>query len=305
MRAYVAVMGRQLRFDAPGAVSLVTNRGTAQTMLYRDDDDRRAFLYLLSGLPSKYDVSVAAFVLMGNHYHLIVQSCAGQLSDAMRHLDGSYARRFNRRHCRQGGLFQGRFHSRHIETEESLQRAGVYLHLKPVRAGLARHPLQYRWSSLREFAGGGSVHSWLEPTLLTNGDGSGYVDRVCASIGEVPEFPGPPEDDGYDWWTDGAASGLEGAEEALRISDRAVADAFGCSIDELYIVAPGRKNVPRTVAMVHASVATGLPTEQIAKRYGLHCSSGVRAARCRLKTLVRSDAWMGGQIQALNLTLDF
>jgi hypothetical protein len=90
---------------------------------------------------------------MTNHYHLIVQTTEPNLSQAMHHLNGSYARWFNRRNGHRGHVFERRFHAAAIESDWHLLEACRYVVLNPVRAGLARAPAEWAWSSYRATVG--------------------------------------------------------------------------------------------------------------------------------------------------------
>jgi hypothetical protein len=90
---------------------------------------------------------------MGNHYHLLLETPEGNLSPAMRQLNGVYTQRFNRRHERCGHLLQGRFGAQLVGGESYLLEVCRYIVLNPVRAGLVPHPREWRWSSFRATAG--------------------------------------------------------------------------------------------------------------------------------------------------------
>ena len=294
-------MARQAARDEPGAHHLVTNRGTAQTMLFRSDIDRRAFLALLGQLEVKFGVVVLAYVLMGNHYHLIVRSERGRLARAMQYLDGNHARRFNAAHQRQGALFQGRYDARRLETEVALQSAGHYLHLNPHRAGLCRSLTGYPWSSLRAYARGRSALSWLHLDLLAGRGGTAYLAAVStASDGDL----------GRDACSDdellealSARTGEHAHAEALALCDRMVAAAFGVSIDELYIVVRGRSNVPR-MAVIAMAIDCGVPSNVVGLRYGLRSRAGVHAAIYRLRDASRCDPALRSTLREIGLTED-
>ena len=102
-------MARQLRIEYPGAVYHVTSRGNAQATIYADDIDRTQFLQILGDAVARYHWLCHAYCLMGNHYHLIIETPEGNLSKGTRQLNGLYTQGFNRRHGRIGHLFQGRY----------------------------------------------------------------------------------------------------------------------------------------------------------------------------------------------------
>jgi len=102
-------MSRPLRIEFHGALYHVTSRGDRREPIYRDDEDRRIYLDVLAQAMDRFDAKVSAYCLMGNHYHLVVQTGQPNLSRLMRHLNGVYTQRFNQRHGLVGHLFQGRF----------------------------------------------------------------------------------------------------------------------------------------------------------------------------------------------------
>lgn len=286
-------MGRKPRHDHAGLLHFVTNRGTAQTSLYRSDTDRRAFLALLGQLESDFGMQVLAYVLMGNHYHLILRSCDGRLSESMQYLDGRYARRFNAVHERTGALFQGRFHSQTIVTDAHREMAGRYLHLNPFRAGLVDRPVGYRWSSLDAYVAGYSHVRWLHLDLLDGRSGPEYLVDVAmdAPVGaEVPHSEEAPwgiaPDDGF--------------ERSFESWDRAVASAFDVSVDELYLLGRGSRNRPRNVAIALARAHTGAPHREVARRYGLRSFNSVNTASRRLRHACTSDPALAAIVARLS-----
>src|SRR5574341_1200890 len=100
-------MARLLRIEFPGALYHVTARGNERKPIYRDERDRRRFLERLAQVVRTYRVRLHAYVLMRNHYHLLVETPEANLARAMRQLNGVYTQDFNRRHQRAGHLLQG------------------------------------------------------------------------------------------------------------------------------------------------------------------------------------------------------
>ena len=100
-------MARPLRIEYPGALYHITNRGNARQAIFSDTVDREAFLALLAEVIERFGWLCHAYCLMDNHYHLVVETPDPNLSVGMRHLNGVYTQRFNRRHQRIGYLFRG------------------------------------------------------------------------------------------------------------------------------------------------------------------------------------------------------
>jgi REP element-mobilizing transposase RayT len=128
-------MARPLRIDVGGAWYHVMNRGHRGGALFLDDPDRRRFLGAVAELSERFGTEVHAFVLMPNHYHLLVRTAAANLSHAIRWLNVSYAVKFNWAHQCHGTVFQGRFKGVLIQQEDKAVEVARYIHLNPVRIG--------------------------------------------------------------------------------------------------------------------------------------------------------------------------
>ena len=146
-------MGRDLRYEEPGGIYHLISRGNNRGRLYWDDLDREVFLARLNRVALKYDWVGLAYCLMTTHYHLLVQIGDYGMSAGMQELNGEYARRANGRHRRVGHLFQNRFFSDWVTTDEHLFGAIRYVVLNPVRAGMCSDPADWSWSSHRASAG--------------------------------------------------------------------------------------------------------------------------------------------------------
>jgi putative transposase len=97
-------MARPLRIEYPGAYYHVSTRGNEQKTIFRDDRDRERLLELLGRAVKHFHLRLHGYVLMSNHYHLLVETPRGGLSRALRYLNGVYTQAFNRRHRRVGHL---------------------------------------------------------------------------------------------------------------------------------------------------------------------------------------------------------
>jgi REP element-mobilizing transposase RayT len=156
-------MSRPLRPEHPGAHWHVTSRGNERRDIFRDDRDREVFLETLGSAVSMLRWRVFAWVLMSNHYHVLLETPEPNLSRGMRQLNGVYTQRFNRRHRRVGHLFQGRFKGIVVEKESHLLELSRYVVLNPVRANAVRSALEWRWSSYRATAGYSPAPEWFQP----------------------------------------------------------------------------------------------------------------------------------------------
>lgn len=146
-------MARPLRIEYPGAVYHVTTRGNEKKPIYKDDQDRENFLFILDKVNKRYNWLCHAFCLMDNHFHLLIETPDANLCIGMRQLNGVYTQAFNKRHRRAGHLYQGRYRAILIQKDSHLLEVCRYVVLNPVRAGLVENPGQWRWSSYGATAG--------------------------------------------------------------------------------------------------------------------------------------------------------
>jgi putative transposase len=154
-------MSRPLRIEYPGAWYHVLNRGRRRETIFRDPKDYPIFLRTVQEACEFWHLRVAAYCLMPNHYHLLVQTPNGNLSRCMRHIDGVYTQRFNRRHGHDGPLFRGRYKALLIEADTYLLQLVRYLHRNPLGAGLVKNLEDYPWSSHPGYLSSGSQWKWL------------------------------------------------------------------------------------------------------------------------------------------------
>lgn len=155
-------MARPLRLEFAGALYHVTSRGNERRNIFRTDGDRKAFLGFLGQAATRFGWSITAWVLMTNHFHLVVQTAQPNLSRGMHWLNSRYAGWFNRVKKRSGHLFEGRFKSPLIEKETHFAEVLRYVVLNPVRAHMVERPEDYKWSSYRQTAGYEAAEDWLD-----------------------------------------------------------------------------------------------------------------------------------------------
>jgi len=159
-------MARPLRLEFPGALYHVTSRGNDREPIYVDDKDRNTFLLALDDVCRRYNWIIHAYCLMGNHYHLLVETPDGNLSIGMRQLNGVFTQRYNRRHRHAGHIFQGRYKSILVQKESYLLELGRYIVLNPVRAGMVKDVSDWKWSSYRIMTGQAESPEWMHVSWL-------------------------------------------------------------------------------------------------------------------------------------------
>jgi REP element-mobilizing transposase RayT len=155
-------MARPLRVEYADAVYHVMSRGIEGRRICADDLDRDLWLEILGRAAERFGWRALAFCLLDNHFHLFVHTPAAGLSAGMRQLNGDYAGYFNRRHGRRGPLMQGRYKAVLVEDQSHWLELSRYVHLNPVRAGLCKHPEDWKWSSYRGYHRPAVRPEWLD-----------------------------------------------------------------------------------------------------------------------------------------------
>lgn len=154
-------MSRPLRIQYPDAWYHLMNRGRRREEVYSDASDYLSFIGLLCDASETFNVRIAAYCLMNNHYHLLVQTPDGNLSRFMRHVNGVYTQNFNKRHGLDGPIFRGRYKSILIDQDSYLLELVRYIHRNPFDSGLESVFGQYPWSSHKGYVSNSKKWKWL------------------------------------------------------------------------------------------------------------------------------------------------
>jgi len=159
-------MGRAWRIEYEGALYHLISRGNDGQAIYLNDVDRNLFLDTISEMSERFEVDIFAYVLMPNHYHLLVKTLRANLKKAMQWFGTTYTRRFNNRNLKKGHLFQGRYKSILVQNDAYAVRLSCYIHRNPLRAGIVSRLIDYKWSSYPVYAYGRKSPSWLSTKLI-------------------------------------------------------------------------------------------------------------------------------------------
>lgn len=258
-------MPRKPRLDVAEALYHVIARGVARHDIFYTDYDRRDFIRRLANLQPLSDITLFAYALMDNHFHLVLRRGASTLGLFMRRLLTGYAVSFNRRHDRVGHLFQNRYKAIVCEDEEYLLDLVRYVHLNPVRARIVDDPAQYRWSShtayLRQ-----SPPPWLDTrtVLALHGGRRRYLEFVRQAMdqGRRSDLSGAAGKDDERLWHGNQILGRASFARRLMPSPAAapandapaatevVLAALAAAVESRLGVAVGPRRVPRRSALV-------------------------------------------------------
>lgn len=161
-------MSRPLRIEYPGAWYHIMNRGRRLESIFSDENDYAIFIELLIEISEMWNAQIAAYCLMTNHYHLLVQTPDGNISRCMRHLNSLYTQRYNRRHGYDGPLFRGRYKSILVSDDSYMLQLVRYIHRNPVRSGIVREMQKYPWSSYKGYLSFAKKWNWLHKDYIFN-----------------------------------------------------------------------------------------------------------------------------------------
>lgn len=159
-------MARQLRIEYPGAFYHITSRGNERKDIFNDEAEFEKYLEYLDTAALRYKAVVHVYCLMSNHYHLLLETPLGNLSQIMRHINGAYTAYFNSKRQRAGHLLQGRYKAILVDADEYAGELSRYIHLNPVRAGIVSRPERYNWSSYQYYIGGKKAPAWLKTDFI-------------------------------------------------------------------------------------------------------------------------------------------
>lgn len=285
-------MVRPLRIEFSGALYHVTSRGDRREDIFEDDDDRGLFLEVFGQVIRDFNWVCHAYSLMSNHYHLVIETPDGNLSQGMRQLNGVFTQKTNRRHGRTGHLFQGRYKAILVDADAHLLELARYVVLNPVRAKMVRQAGEWRWSSYRAMVDEEPVPPWLE------------------TAGLLAQF-GVPHAEAVDRYKAFVAQGI-GGDSIWRHLNRQVYlgdDRFVVLMQAMQAGGEKDVNVPkarrrppappleaiasayggREAAMVAAHVSGEYSYQQIADFFGVHFTTVGRAVRAAKKVMKQGE----------------
>jgi REP element-mobilizing transposase RayT len=188
-------MSRPLRIEFHGALYHLTSRGDRREDIFENNLDRFCFLHVLDEVCDTYNWVCHSYCLMGNHYHLLVETPDANLSKGMRQLNGVYTQRFNSRHQRVGHVFQGRYKAILVEKERHLLELSRYIVLNPVRARMVRTAGDWPWSSYRAVIGYTESPAFLESDWLL----ATFAAKRLEAITRYIEFVDNGDDQSAPW----------------------------------------------------------------------------------------------------------
>ena len=316
-------MSRPLRIQYPDAWYHVMNRGRRGEKIFETKEDYWSFVDLLEELDGVFYVKIAAYCLMSNHYHLLLQTPDANLSRSMRHLNGVYTQRYNRRHGCDGQLFRGRYKSIVVESDSYALELLRYIHRNPLEAGLVDNLQKYPWSTHKPYLSDAKKWKWLHkdyilklfsqskpesirlykrfvlketpekinrifgrrklPAVLGS---KSFIDRIKEKYFTLKNFEEIPE-------TKRVAPDVDKIKSA-------VCRAYKIKEDELYVTRRGFFNEPRNVAVYLIRRVRNDTLKQVGEQFGIEKYSTVSSIVEKVKFEMRADRRFKKRVQDLN-----
>ncbi len=156
----------RMKLNSAGILSHITQRAAGADQLFHENDDYLDFLRRMKEVADAFQLEILSFVCMPNHVHIQMNQTENNLPDAMRELFSRFARRQNVKYERKGHLFGGPYRQAVCFDDIYALTVSLYIHLNPVRAGLAEDPRKYRWSSCNLYCRADSPQSFLYPEKI-------------------------------------------------------------------------------------------------------------------------------------------
>jgi len=180
-------MARALRIKYKNALYHITSRGNERKNIFENDHDREFFIQTLKESLNTYNVILYSYVLMSNHFHLLLETPLANLSEFMRQFNITYTSYYNRKYNRVGHLYQGRYKSILVQKDNYLNILSRYIHLNPARvvkmenvpiSEKEKYLRQFKWSSLKGYINKNNTQSFVDyQTILSEYGGDNQKGR--------------------------------------------------------------------------------------------------------------------------------
>ena len=315
-------MSRPLRIQYPDAWYHVMNRGRRGEKIFQTKEDYWLFIDLLEELYEVFHVKVAAYCLMSNHYHLLLQTPDANISRSMRHLNGVYTQRYNKRHSCDGQLFRGRYKSIVVESDSYALELVRYIHRNPLEAGLVDNLQKYQWSTHKIYLSDAKKWAWLHKDYILKIFSKSKPESIRLYkqfiLKETPEeinkifgrrnLPAVLGSKTFvDWIKDNFFNLKEFEEipETKKLApdiDKikyAVCKTYNIKETALYVSRRGYFNEPRNVAVYLIRQLRNDTLKQVGEQFGIEKYSTVRSIVERVKSEMKADKGLKKRIQNL------
>jgi REP element-mobilizing transposase RayT len=315
-------MSRPLRIEYPGAWYHVMNRGRRAEAIFSDALDYGMFVEVLKEASALWNIHICAFCLMPNHYHLLVETPEGNISRSMRHINGVYTQRYNRRHGCDGPLLRGRYKSILVGADNYLLQLVRYIHWNPVKAGIAARLKDYPWSSHRGYLSTAKKWDWVYKEFIFSMLSKNKSERVKryrefvgieadAAVSDMIEgkkWPAVLGDQDFTDWVKERFYGLKFHKEITQAKElapepdriiNAVCYFYNAKPSDIFRVKRGEFNEPRNVSIFLMRRLRRATLKEIGNRFQMERDSSVSSVIERLKIKMEADRKLKERVEKL------
>ncbi len=320
-------MSRPLRIEYAGAWYHVMNRGRRKEDIFWNIQDFTSFVEVLQEASDGWNLKIAAYCLMLNHYHLLVHTPDGNLSRCMRHINGVYTQRFNQNHKTDGQLFRGRYKAVLIENDSHLLEILRYIHRNPIRAGIVGKLRDHNWSSHQGYLSNNQKYEWLYKEFLLNmlsrrndNQKTAYINFVSGKESEEVKkiyasknIPSVFGNETFKEWVKEKFMHLQftrdipesrqltpSSEKIVQLTCR----YFGVAKEQMFISKRGQENLPRDIAIYLVRYHTQQTLVSIGILFEINNYSTVSSAVERIKTRLKEDEVIQKHLSVLGIKIN-
>jgi REP element-mobilizing transposase RayT len=302
------------------------NRGRRGEKIFTGKNDYTAFIDILKDLVENFNIKIAAYSLLSNHYHILAQTPDANVSRAMRHLNGVYTQRFNRIHHCDGQLFRGRYKSIIVEGDAYLMELVRYIHRNPIEAGLVKNLQKYTWSSHKGYLSSARKWDWLHKDYILSFFAKERAESIriyrqfvsketSEEINEILSRKKLPTIMGSKSFVDKVKERFfskkshEEVPESRSLApevDRIIKEVckfYNVNNQELLATRRGYFNEPRNVAIYLIRCLRGETLKEVGEAFGINRNSTVSSVVERLNREIKSNKKIKKRVEDLKATL--
>lgn len=302
------------------------NRGRRFEDVFEDGGDYRIFVDILKDASEMWHVKIAAYCLMPNHYHMLLQTPGGNVARAMRHINGVYTQRYNKKHGQDGPLFRGRYKSILVNGDSYLLQIVRYIHRNPLKAGLVDALRDYEWSSHKGYLSVSRKWAWLYKDFIygaLSNNKKEWIRRYrqfvsmedddeTTHVFEGKKWPSVWGPDGFLDWIKGRYYESKADDEVpqSRTLDPgreeilgAVCEYYAVDKDALYRTKRGTTNEPRNVSIYLIRRFRRDTLKEIGRQFKIEKYGSVSSIIERVKRQMQEDDGFRKRIDELSSTV--
>jgi REP element-mobilizing transposase RayT len=317
-------MPRKPRIEYENAFYHVMNRGRGRKMIFHDELYYQIFVNLLEDVHERFGCIIHCYCLMGNHYHLLLETPHANLSRIMRHINGVYTQAYNRLKNTDGSLFRGRYKSILVDKDAYIMQLSRYIHRNPIdmKQPLVSNLEDYKWSSYRAYIGKDKNLNWLNRQFIYDvlGHKQKYkayksfidqgVDEETSDFYTGKQMPSIIGESGFKQFIfekilskEPIVSKSQTISENIKFKDIVIVIAKLYKLEKIDILQSRKglkvENMPRKMAMYLCQQLTRKPQKEIAKYFNLKSAGSLSFTTHKIRVKVKEDKRFAKEINVI------